>query len=733
MYKIYADDTLIYDSTIEDYKIGKGSVTLETDKSGSFVFSVYPDHPFYEKFVRLKTVITVYKSGRIVFRGRILNDVTDYWNNKVITCEGELGFLQDSITRPFSFTGTPEELFTKFIEEHNSQVDEFKRFKIGTVTVVDANDYVNRSATDYGNTLSTLTSATTGSALGGHIYITHGNDGTDPIPTIHYLADFETVASQAIEFGSNLKNYTKTVKAEDIATAIIPLGTTNSSGGGRLTIKDVNGGADYIYDETAVAFRGWIFKTVVWEDVTLANNLLTKAREYLTSVVNQNITVELNAIDLHLLDRSIESFRVCEYVRVRSVPHNLDATLLCNKQTLDLLKPENDTIVLGYQTTSFTGSSTQMAASVSSLGNEMSSIKQDASSIKLTVEKQDEGISTLSQTVSGFETRIETVEGNVSTLSQTVDGFNTRIETAEGNVSTLSQTVGGFDTRIETAEGNVSTLSQTVSGFEAQVSSNTTGLSQTVRLAADGVTITNAEGSTLEIDGGQLKANSVTATQINADNLKVKAANITGTITAKKLKGKTIDIGDANGNVTATMTPGYSDGDGLDISAEGTLFLHSDEEVVLNTTGDIVISCGSEDYQGDLYPSGFSPNLGYAEGLWKAVWAESGTIQTSDRNRKHAIEDLPEKYITMLDMIIPKRFKLNDGTSDRYHVGFIAQEVEEAMSAAGIDSREFGGLVKDTDKDGNTIYMLRYGEFDGIYAAKLLNLEKRLRALEAKV
>ena len=57
MYKIFADGTLIYDSTLEDYKIGKGSITLETNKTGSFVFSVYLDHFYYDKFVKLKTVI----------------------------------------------------------------------------------------------------------------------------------------------------------------------------------------------------------------------------------------------------------------------------------------------------------------------------------------------------------------------------------------------------------------------------------------------------------------------------------------------------------------------------------------------------------------------------------------------------------------------------------------------------------------------------------------------------
>ena len=46
MYQIYADSALIYDSTLDDYRIGKGQVTLETNKSGSFVYALYPDHPY---------------------------------------------------------------------------------------------------------------------------------------------------------------------------------------------------------------------------------------------------------------------------------------------------------------------------------------------------------------------------------------------------------------------------------------------------------------------------------------------------------------------------------------------------------------------------------------------------------------------------------------------------------------------------------------------------------------
>ena len=424
MYRIYADDTLIYDSTLEDYKIGKGQITKEADKSGSFVFSVYPDHPYYGQFIQMRTLITVYKSGRIVFRGRILDDAVDYWNVKTLTCEGELGFLQDSVARPFSFQGDHADLFARFVAEHNEQVDEWKRFKVGTCTVVDDNEYINRSAGGYGAMLDTMQSSLTESALGGHFYITHGDDGTDPIPTLHYVADFPKTASQGIEFGVNLKDYTKKVSATDLATCIIPLGTSNGSDGERLTIEDVNGGKDYIYDQNAVALYGWIVKTVVWEDVTLANHLLTKGRAWLSEVVNAHATIELNAIDLHLLDRSMESYNVCEYVRATSAPHGLDALMLCSKQTMDLLKPDNDTVTLGYSYGTLTGANVQLGASVSTMGKKMSSIAQDAESIRMEVKDlETKYSSSIELTANELRAEIQGLEDEYAAFRLTVEGF----------------------------------------------------------------------------------------------------------------------------------------------------------------------------------------------------------------------------------------------------------------------------------------------------------------------
>lgn len=630
MYKIYADGALIYDSTLEDYKIGKGEVTREADKSGSFVFSLYPDHPYYDSLVKLKTVVTVSKSDRIVFRGRVLDDAVDYWNNKVFTCEGELGFLRDSVARPFSFSGTPAALFSQLIEGHNAQVDDFKKFKIGSVTVVDPNGYIARSNTDYETTLENLNSRLLEDATGGHLYITH--DGEDEIPTIHYVADFPKTATQAIEFGKNLKDYAKKANAAAVATAVVPLGV-QAEDGTRLTIAAVNGGVDYIYDADAVAERGWIFKTVIFDDVTLEQNLKAKGEAWLANALHVPESIELTAIDLHLLDRSIESFNVCEYVPVVSEPHGLNVVMLCTKQTMNLLAPQNDTVVLGYQSKAITDTSSKVAGSIVNLDKKVTAIKRNTDSVEILVHDLEKGVG------------------------------------------------------------------------------------QTLKVGADGVTITNAAGEAVTINGGQ----------IDATYLSVYAANIIGTLVAEVLQGSVIQVRNAYGQVTATITPGATTGAGFDLSTDGNLYLYGGGSMMLNSGGNIVVACGG----GAFHPTGAAPNLGDPTlGIWNAVYASTGTIQTSDKNRKHDIEDLPEKYVAMLDAILPKRFKLDSGTSGRYHVGFIAQDVEAAMAENGIDSKEFAGWVKDQDAEGKDIYMLRYDEFIALLHAKIRQLESRLAEVE---
>ena len=104
-------------------------------------------------------------------------------------------------------------------------------------------------------------------------------------------------------------------------------------------------------------------------------------------------------------------------------------------------------------------------------------------------------------------------------------------------------------------------------GITASVTDLTNDMGQTLRIAADGVTITNAQGSTLEIDGGQLKANSVTSTEIDVSTLRVGSGGIT-------IDNGAISWGNLDSNTKNTINGAVNDAsDALDAAeaAENTV------------------------------------------------------------------------------------------------------------------------------------------------------------------
>lgn len=430
MYKIFADDTLIYDSTLEDYAITKGEISLEVNKSGSFTFTLQQNHPYYDKLQRLKTIITVYKNNRLVFRGRVITDGIGFFKDKTFTCEGELSFLLDSVQRPYAFTGSPADLFTDFITTHNAQMDKSKQFQLGEITVKDKNNYINRSNSAYEDTLTNINGRLI-ETHGGYIHITRG---TNNVPIINWFEDFPYMSAQNIEFGENLLDFTKTNNADEIASAIIPLGAKIGEGDDetRLNIKDVNGGVDYVYNELAVQKYGWIFKVVTWDDVTDATNLKRKAEEHLASAVNLNITIEVTAVDLSLMDRKMDSFNLGDYIQIVSLPHNLNDKMLLKKQTIDLLNPANDKITLGYTYATFTEKSAANNKQNSGLVQRVETIESNYA-VNAVVESQLESLQSLiNQTSSAITSEVSskyvTNDKLISELSTVMTQLNNSFE-----------------------------------------------------------------------------------------------------------------------------------------------------------------------------------------------------------------------------------------------------------------------------------------------------------------
>lgn len=185
----------------------------------------------------------------------------------------------------------------------------------------------------------------------------------------------------------------------------------------------------------------------------------------------------------------------------------------------------------------------------------------------------------------------------------------------------------------------------------------------------------------------------------------LRAHNTAGTLT--RLIGMNsndnVHMGDYNGD---NISPVY-------IHAKGKQYNFTDAAFCPNVTNDVP--------------------LGLSNKRWSTVYAKTGTINTSDRTKKHDIKDLTEVYEKLFLKLQPKSFIFNDG--DRVHIGAISQDVEDAMQELGMSAEDFAGFCKDirydyreynddgtpveesryvvTDDDGNPVYdyALRYQDF----------------------
>lgn len=350
MIQIKADGAIVYDSRLEDYDLAGLTTTTGVNKGGTASIVMPPYHPAYDRYTEYKTIVEIYRDGGLRFRGRSLYPIDDYDNIRTIVCEGELCFFQDAVVRPYVYQDTPATVFSALIETYNEQVEPVKQFRVGTITVTDPNDYIRVESESAESVLDVLNKLL--ERCGGQIVFTSDANGDR---VVNWYASTGYRSAQVIEFGSNLLNFTRNGANTALATAILPYGAKDEETGQRVTIESVNDGLDYIQDDEAVALRGFIIKAVYWDDVTVPANLLKKAQAWLSQNRLIISSLELTALDLSYVDKTIDSFLVGDTIRVKSRPHRVDDDFMLTELTEDWLNPANSTITLGKDKTSLIG------------------------------------------------------------------------------------------------------------------------------------------------------------------------------------------------------------------------------------------------------------------------------------------------------------------------------------------------------------------------------------------
>lgn len=351
MYIVKIGNKKIYDPRIDELTLIEPIIELEENSAGSFSFTMPSEHPLYDAIERRKTVIQVFEDNDLLFSGMAYEVEDDFYHNKKVYCEGELSYFNDTIQRPAEYHDmSVSQLLEAYINNHNAQVEPEKQFKLGMVTVHDSND----SIFCYTNMESTMQciKADLVDDYGGIIRVRHANGDK----YIDYITEKEVnTNSQVIRLGENLIDYKSNINSMDIATAIIPLGGKLEESPiealeMRLDIKEVNNGLDYVYDQVAVNTFGWIYKTVIWDDVKTASILKDKGEQYLSNTQFDNLVIEVKAVDLHLIDARETPFRLSDQIRIDSKVHGLkNKYFRLTKQTINLNNPENNTITLGKE------------------------------------------------------------------------------------------------------------------------------------------------------------------------------------------------------------------------------------------------------------------------------------------------------------------------------------------------------------------------------------------------
>ena len=337
-----------------------------------------------------------------------------------------------------------------------------------------------------------------------------------------------------------------------------------------------------------------------------------------------------------------------------------------------------------------------------------------------------------------------------SLITKTSESINLRIDGIDGDVSSLQVSLGNVQSEVSgKIDGSTaqSLINQSIDKIELSVSSGSGGSTFTLKSGSATLSTKTLDlhVQAVNIDG-TLKASQIQTGSIYVGDLadgsnyatKTYVNNNAGlsqtevderistyiddtSITAETLRGRTVELLASNSRKVGAIELVYTTtGDGISITTD-------QGGIVVESAGNIYIA---STYNTRLLLDDEAAKIG------PSVWATNGTvIYDSDRNLKNSIEYDLSKYRQFLLDLKPCRFKFNDGQSGRYHLGVIAQDVEQSLADNGITPEEFSGWCKSPIKNkkkeitGYT-YGIRYDSFIPLNIMLIQELIKRVEKLE---
>lgn len=191
----------------------------------------------------------------------------------------------------------------------------------------------------------------------------------------------------------------------------------------------------------------------------------------------------------------------------------------------------------------------------------------------------------------------------------------------------------------------------------------------------------------------------------------------------------------------------WSDGTESNFSSANAIVVETKTLSILRATGKTGLLIGSS-VAPDINSTTNLYDLGTNTNRWNAIYTKNlynsvAAVADSDlRNKQNINEDL-EKYNDFFDRLKPVAYQFKENNDGITHLGFIAQDVDSAITASNLNRADCGilalrgeGFNSETNEiidETSTHYGLRYSELHALEVQQIQLLKKQVTALETQV
>lgn len=231
--------------------VSEGKLTIKETDIDDLELTVNRDSLLFDNVRPMHTHVEVYDDDKLLFRGRAIKPKKEMQSSgrfiRTYTFEDIEAYLLDSIQRFYEAVGlTPKEFLQSLLDVHNSQVPQYKQFKLRNCNVTNNKDDAYRQI-DYPKTRDAIKDKLI-NELGGYLVTEYKQDGPN---MLDYVTDIgnDHKSDTPIQLAVNMKSASLTIDPTKVITRLVPLGkqlepqkvevdgenSTTTTGGGATT------------------------------------------------------------------------------------------------------------------------------------------------------------------------------------------------------------------------------------------------------------------------------------------------------------------------------------------------------------------------------------------------------------------------------------------------------------------------------------------------------------------